>query len=420
MKKLSAIVALLCVFGLGMSFAILGSVSVDLMERLEITKGQFGSLVSIFMISCLVMSLVVGVLVDVMGHKPLAIAGFIVAAIAFFLVGLASSMAIAIIAVLLMGFGAMALNTTGNTLIPVVLFEGKNPAAASNFGNVFFGLGLFITPLILAWLFKSRPDAYTSNVAVVAVIILIPVILAIIAQYPKVSAGFEPSQSVSLLGQIAVIIAGLTLFLYIALEASLTNWVVPYGKELIMAASPELEEKAAGETARYMMSAFAIAMMVGRLVASQVKSITKIGDKVVAAMALISAIVIFVMMKSQSVALAWVLVILIGLAFAPCFPTIVGVTFAKFKPRVYGSIFGIIFAVGLAGAVIIPKLIGNLSEGKTVQASLGVLIVVSVALLIFALLLGGVKGKGDVAAEATEPAAESAPPSGEGGGGEQG
>ena len=38
---------------------------------------------------------------------------------------------------------------------------------------------------------------------------------------------------------------------------------------------------------------------------------------------------------------------LTGLAFAPIFPTIVGVTFAKFDASQYGSIFGIIFAIGL-------------------------------------------------------------------------
>ena len=39
----------------------------------------------------------------------------------------------------LLGVGAMSLNTVGNTLIPVVLFEGKDPARASNLGNAIPG-----------------------------------------------------------------------------------------------------------------------------------------------------------------------------------------------------------------------------------------------------------------------------------------
>ena len=52
-------------------------------------------------------------------------------------------------------------------------------------------------------------------------------------------------------------------------------------------------------------------------------------------------------------------------------------TFAKFEPRLYGSIFGIIFAVGLLGGTFVPKIIGNLSAGATVQQSL--LIVLAMA-----------------------------------------
>lgn len=402
MKKLAPVVALLCVFGLGMSFAILGAISVNLMPHLGIEKGQFGTLISVFMLSCLVMSLIIGLLVDKWGHKPLAIAGFVIASASFFLIAVATSYTVAVLAVLLMGIGAMCLNTAGNTLIPVVLFEGKNPAAASNFGNVFFGLGLFITPLLSGWLFKRSPDAYTLNISVIAIIVLIPVIIAILAQYPVVRTGFELSQGISMLGQVAVWVAGLTLFLYIALEASLTNWVTPYGAEIIKKASPDLADEAINAKAKYMMSAFAIAMMVGRLIASRVKAITRIGDKVVAGVGAAVAIIALIMMKSASEPLAWVLVVLAGLACAPGFPTTAGVTFSKFQPRVYGSVFGIIFAIGLAGAVIVPKLIGNWAQGRTVQESLVILIPVALLLIVFALILGVVKAKGDVAAKPEE------------------
>ena len=41
------VVALMCVFGLGMCFSILGSISVKLMPRLKIDQGKFGTLISI-------------------------------------------------------------------------------------------------------------------------------------------------------------------------------------------------------------------------------------------------------------------------------------------------------------------------------------------------------------------------------------
>ncbi|MCX8036605.1 MAG: MFS transporter [Candidatus Sumerlaeia bacterium] len=400
MKKLAAVVALLCVFGLGMSFALLGALKVHLVPHLGITDAQFGQLGSTFMFACLIMSLVTGLLCDKLGYKPIAILGFVVTAVCIFLLSRATSYSMAMVACILLGIGAMCCNTAGNTLIPVVLFGGKNPAAASNFGNIFFGLGFFITPLLTGLLFNSNPGAYSTNVTVLAVIVLLPVILAIIAEYPVSSAGFQFSQAAGLLGQIAVWVSALALFFYIALEVSMGTWVSSYASE-VLKKTPNITEDAVKAKANYMMSMFAIAMMVGRLIASQIPAITRVGDKVVAGMGLLAAIVLFIMTKSGSVGLAWVLVALIGLACAPCFPTIVGVTFSKFDPKVYGSVFGIIFAVGLAGAVFFVQLIGKIAAGAggSVQSGLQVLIGVAVALIVLALLMGITKAKGDVAAK---------------------
>jgi fucose permease len=86
--------------------------------------------------------------------------------------------------------------------------------------------------------------------------------------------------------------------------------------------------------------------------------------------------------------LAIVAVVLTGLAFAPIFPTIVGVTFAKFEPGLYGSIFGIIFAVGLLGATFVPQIIGSLSTGATVQQSLLIVLAMAVILFVISLIMG--------------------------------
>jgi fucose permease len=140
-------------------------------------------------------------------------------------------------------------------------------------------------------------------------------------------------------------------------------------------------------TAQRMLSIFAVAMMVGRLIASQIQFITTYGDCLIAVAALIAGLVILAMTRSGAI---WTsaLVACAGLAFAPCFPTIVGITYSK-HPENFGSVFGIIFAVGLFGAVIIPKAIGNLAKGSSVQKSLKLLVPACVLLIILALVLGG-------------------------------
>jgi ABC-type Fe3+-siderophore transport system permease subunit len=70
------------------------------------------------------------------------------------------------------------------------------------------------------------------------------------------------------------------------------------------------------------------------------------------------------------------------------FPTIVGVTFSKFDAGLYGSIFGIIFSVGLLGPTFLPFVIGKLSVGRSIQQTLPIAAVVAGALLVIALIMG--------------------------------
>jgi hypothetical protein len=58
------VVALSCVFGLDMCFSLLGSISVKLVPRLKIDQWKFGSLISVFMFTCLIGSLTMGAITD--------------------------------------------------------------------------------------------------------------------------------------------------------------------------------------------------------------------------------------------------------------------------------------------------------------------------------------------------------------------
>jgi len=379
-------VALLCVFGLGMCLTLLGSISVKLLPRLKIDKGKFGSLISTFMFSCLVASLIIGVVIDKIGYKPVAVSGFAVIAACIFLLAQSKSFVLAALACTFLGLGAMALNTAGNTLIPVVLFEGQNPAAASNLGNVSTCLGLFLSPMLVSLLLKRT--SYEKAVSVLGLIALAPVILAILAVYPQSQMSFAFSDAWVLLTKPAVLVSGLVLFCYIALESSFCNWLPAFGQEVISQDKSDVDAASVDASAQRLLSIFAIAMMVGRLGASQIPKITEYGIWVVAAAALFAGLIVLAMMAAKAARMAQILAALAGLAFAPCFPTTVGITFARFSPEIYGSVFGIIFAVGLLGAVIVPKAIGNLAKGSSIQKSLKLLLPICVALIILALVLG--------------------------------
>lgn len=201
--------------------------------------------------------------------------------------------------------------------------------------------------------------------------------------YPQVSTGFELSRAVKLLAKPMVLIAALALVCYIGMEFTMTMWTKILMTELFDSSVNPNAVRNAG----LVLTGFALAMAVGRFATSAVKNLSKIGPKIIAAMSLISIISIVVLSITESSLVAILAVLVTGLAFAPMFPTIVGVTFSKFDPGLYGSIFGIIFSVGLLGPTFLPPVIGKLSVGRTIQQTLPIAAVVAGALLVIALIM---------------------------------
>ncbi len=381
--KMTAVVALMAVFTLGICFIIVGAISEELKKGLGIDNAQIGTLASALFFTSMIVQLIIGPLVDKFGYKPIAIVGFLVASASMFLLAFSPGFDAAFLACILLGVGAMCLNTVGNTLIPVVLFEGKDPARASNFGNAFFGLGYVVTPLLFS-LFTTLALGYKSGVSILGALLLVFLIIALGTRYPQVSTGYQFSMAFKLLGKGAVVIGALALFCYISLEISMATWSKPYMTELF---GGDRNPNAVAN-AGLILSLFGVAMMLGRFLTSTIKNLTTIGVKVVSGAALVSVLAIVLMIMTQSSSVAIVAVILTGLVFAPIFPTIVGITFAKFEPSLYGSIFGIIFAIGLLGGTIVPRIIGGLSVGATVQQSLVIVAVMAGILFVIALIMG--------------------------------
>ncbi len=228
--------------------------------------------------------------------------------------------------------------------------------------------------------------------------IILPAILVLLTTgYPESSAKLDVVAAVQLLAKPGVLVAAFVLFCYIALEASFCNWLPSFGKEVLKKENDAIEDTAADASGQRLLSFFAIAMMVGRLATGLLPAktgfdLTANGGFVIAAAAVVIAIVIYLMMGCAKGAMANILAALAGLAFAPCFPTTVGVTFSKFNSDVHGSIFGIIFAVGLAGAVIVPKMMGNAAKGASIQKSLKLLLPACVILIVLAIIMGQLKG----------------------------
>jgi len=381
--KRATIVAIIGAFSVGLVFILLGSISVELMIELGIDAAQFGTLVMTLFLTMVIVQLFIGPLVDKVGYKPVAIGGFLVTPVGILILSFASSFTLAFFSCILLGIGAISISTVANTLMPVVLFKGKDPARASNFGNAFFALGYVLTPWFVAFIINSLNLQYNSALLIISILMFITLLFIFITNFPKVSIGFKFDMALKLLLKPAVLIAAFALFCYISLEVTLGTWIRMLMEELYG------ESTTLGTTARtsLVLGMFGVAMMVGRFISSTVKNLTAMGSKLIILASVISLLSILLMVFAWSPAVGIVAIIIAGLVFGPIFPTIVGVTFSKFDPSLYGSIFGIIFSIGLLGGTFIPMIIGNLIVGYTVQQSLLIAAIMAVMLIIISLFI---------------------------------
>ncbi len=379
--NLASLVAITSVFGLGMTLALLGSVKLRLTEQLGIDDAQFGKLFSVFNFSNFVFVLVAGVVCDVLGYKTIAIIGYLAGAISFFIFGQAKNYGMAIMACLLLGIGGMFMNTAGNVLLgdSTILFE--DPSRSNNLGNVFFGLGAFLTPMIITYLCKKMQLG--GAMTVLAIIIVFPLIFALTAAFPEAPEGFSFGVATTLLGQTQVIFCALTLLCYVALEVSMGGWITTYMTYL------GAEEAKASQVLSY----FWVCIMIGRLVTALVvgEYLFEIGIHgawYILFLAIVASVVLFSMTKISSIGSATIAIIITGLAFAPIFPTTIGLLFTRTDQAFWGTGFSLIFAVGLLGAIFVPAWMGSISRGKTIKASMGVAGGTAVILCVIALLMG--------------------------------
>jgi len=386
MKRMVATVAILSVFTLAVCFILIGAVSVELKARLGVGNAEIGALTFTFFLTCLVVQLVVGPLVDRYGHKPIAVVGFCFASLSIFLLAYAPTLALTKLATVFLGCGAICCNTVGNTLLPVVLFDGREPARASNLGNGFVGLAFVLVPLSIVTLI-GLGWSYSLTLSVIAALVLGFALFALIPAYPAVATGFAFSRALGLLRRPAVLVGGLALLCYLGLEIGISTWT----RTLMTDLGGGADNPAAVRHAGWVLSLFGLAMALGRFGSSAIKNLTEIGSRVVAGCTMVAMLAIGVLIKAAQPVTAAAAIIVIGLALAPIFATIVGVTFDQFEPDLYGSIFGIIFSVGLIGPAFLPRLIGTLSVGRTVQQSLPVAVGVGALLILLALIMGRIR-----------------------------
>src|ERR1017187_2575305 len=250
--------AVLAIFVYGLIAAMLGTILPDLSKRFNLTPKQNGNIAMAQAIGLMIGSLFVGPLMDTEGKKAGLLIGLGLIAIALF--GLRSVNGYGSVATLMfvLGTGGGVIVTGANTLPPFIKLDGLTTGGVFNLLNLFFGLGGLVTPLIAAKVFKNQSGkllVFAGSLA--ALTFVVHAVTRMPA--PSGEVAFKASMVTGLLSQPALLALAAMLFLYVACEVGVWNWLV---RHLTAQGVPE------GKALTILSLGFALGLLVGRVAAA--------------------------------------------------------------------------------------------------------------------------------------------------------
>jgi fucose permease len=367
--------AILAIFVYGMIAAMLGTILPDLSNRFQLTPKQNGTIAMSQAIGLIVASVSVGPLVDNLGKKPGLVLGLALIAFALYLLPRAGGYGSIVGFMLVLGIGGGIIVTGANALVSDI--SEARRASTLNLLNLFFGLGGLATPFISANLLGRNSTKLCYLVAVLTTVTLLVHSVAPIPP-PTGERGFQFSQAGDLLGQPVLWLLALLLFLYVAAEVGVWNWLP---RHLIAQGIPE------GKALNILSLGFALGLLLGRVGVSPI--LIKVpASTVTLVAAILMVITAYLTLQTKDPKVSWIAVFCAGIAMAPVFPTTLAMAGDAFKVGT-ATAMGIVITCGWIGLAVSSTIIGGIAGGdpKALKKALLVLPAGSVLMVVVNLAL---------------------------------
>jgi len=172
-------------------------------------------------------------------------------------------------------------------------------------------------------------------------------------------------------GSPALYLLSLFMFLYVACEVGVWNWLA---KHLIARGVPE------SQALTILSLGFALGILLGRVVVSRIL-IRVSAPAVTLAAALLMTVTTYLALQTSDAAVAWVAVFCAGLAMAPVFPTTLAMTADAF-PKTTATAMGVVITSGWIGLAISSKIIGGIAGGDDTRLATALLVLPGFSVLM--------------------------------------
>ena len=362
--------ASLAIFVYGMTAAMLGTILPDLSAKFHLTPKQNGTIAFCQAMGLILASIAVGPLIDYQGKKTGLVLGLALSALAVALLPRSNGFRTIASHLFLLGIGGGIIVTAANALGSDV--DPAHRGTALNLLNIFFGLGGFATPFVSANLLGKNSTRLCHLIAGLAVVTLAVNLFAPIPG-PTSAQSFVFSDIGSVVGRPVLWLCALLLFLYVACEVGVWNWLVQH---LIAQGVPQVR------ALNVLSFGFALGLLFGRIVASQIL-ISVRGLTVTLAASLLMTIMTFAMLQTRNPTVAWVLTFLAGMSMAPVFPTTVALI-GDVMPRMTGTAIGIAITSSWIGLAVSSRIIGSIAAGEPTRLKKALLVIPAMSVLMIA------------------------------------
>jgi fucose permease len=359
--------ATLAIFVYGLIAPILGA----LLPTYNLTPDQQGSLATAQALGLVVASLSAGPVIDLKGSKMALLTGLILIVLSLVAAPNAGGYGGLMVVYFVLGVGGGIVVTGANTLVGAV--EPTRRGSALNFLNLFFGLGGIITTYVGSG--SVAPATLCYSIAALTAIALI-VNAAAKMPSPSGEARFRPNEVPTLLSRPTLLLLSLFLFLYVACEVGVWNWLKTY---LI---TVNFDPATAGRVVSY---GFAFGILVGRVVVSRLLIKTPALTVILTA-AVLMAITTYAMLTLSSTTAITIAVFCAGLSMAPVFPTTLAIVGDTFQ-RGTATAMGIVITCGWLGLAVSSRIIGWLATGEQYRRALLLLPAFSLLMVMVSLVL---------------------------------
>ena len=366
------VAAVMAIFVYGMIAAMLGSILPDLSKRFSLTPAQNGTIAMTQAIGLVIGSLLQGPLIDLQGKKVGMVLGLGLIALALFLLPRAKGFGSIRLYMLILGVGGGRIVAGANALVNDV--KTDNPTALFNGFNTFFGLGGIATPFIAANLLGGNSFRLCNLTAALTVATL-ALHSATDMPLPTGVVQIQYSDVPALLANPGLFLPALLLFLYVAAEVGVWNWLV---KHLIAQGIPEKK------ALNILSFGFALGLLAGRLVVAVVPPIP--ANTLLMVSSIMIAVTTYLMLQFKDANLAWAMVFLAGVAMAPVFPTALSLVGAKF-PTGTATAIGAAVTCGWLGLVASSPIIGGVAGGEATGLKKALLLLPAAGALMFLVTL---------------------------------